>query len=85
MKVHELFVKADLCKSNKEAKRLIKEGGAKINGVPIVDMELEVCYIDGKMFLMMDIDENHKWIHGGSFEDGQGKIIRIGKPMGGGH
>lgn len=51
MKIFELFVKAGLCSSNKEAKRLIQQGGAKINDVVINDIDLIVSHCDSKIII----------------------------------
>ena len=50
----KLFVEADLCSSNGEARRLIKQGGAYINdkGVSKDDLELhKKDLIDGALLL----------------------------------
>jgi len=48
----QLFVKSGLAKSGKDAKRLIKEGGAKLNDAPVTDA--------GTMVLLADIEATLK-------------------------
>lgn len=51
MRITELFVRAGLVESAKQAKRLITSGGAKINDTVITDPTLLVKYTDSKLIV----------------------------------
>lgn len=57
MKITELFVKTGLCKSNKEAKRLISSGGARINDMPITDCDLVVTNFEDRLVIGKFVSE----------------------------
>lgn len=63
MKITDLFVKTNLCKSKKEAKRLIQSGGAKINDVVINDANLDVVYKEDKIVIGTQINDEVFMLH----------------------
>ena len=64
MKITELFVKAGLASSNKEAKRLINEGGARINDQVVEDPNLLVSHVEGHLIFGKWVGERFEVLHG---------------------
>jgi len=57
MRIAELFVKAGLCATNKEAKRLITSGGARIDDVVVDDPSLEVLPYKNGIVIGWSVDD----------------------------
>lgn len=64
MKITELFVRTGLAKSNKDAKRLIQEGGARVEGVVIDDPNLIVAQINGVLLIGRWVGDKFELIDG---------------------
>ena len=43
MYIYEVLYESGMCKSKKEAQRMIKQGAVKLNGIPIKDEKAVLC------------------------------------------
>lgn len=48
IRVLEAMVQAKICQTNSEARRLIKGGGVRFNGIKVTDPRLGITFIDDK-------------------------------------
>lgn len=54
MKVIDALVKTGLCKTKNEARRLIEQGGAKIEGMKVTDVNAEFFIRKNKVILVQN-------------------------------